>query len=301
MSRPLILGAVAAALALTLTLWLTSGTDGGWISTYAADQQRGFQNSIARTLRALRGGDGVALVALLAACFAYGFFHAIGPGHGKILIGGYGASRDIPRLRLTLVTLAASLGQAVTAIMLAFGGLWALRLTREQMIGAAEQTMAPLSYGAITLIGLWLVWRGLRKLHKQSQQRDSIAHPHDCDHECCGHRHGPTAEELKRSSISETLAVILGIAIRPCTGALFVLIITWQMGIPWAGAAGAIAMAIGTACVTLAVGLGASLLRGSALMQLTNSATAALAGPLLEVTAGTVVVTLASVLLSNSL
>ncbi len=56
--------------------------------------------------------------------------------------------------------------------------------------------------------------------------------PHHVHDASCGHAHGPTLDEVARlRGWRDALALIAGIAIRPCTGALFVLILTWQMGI----------------------------------------------------------------------
>ena len=125
-------------------------------------------------------------------------------------------------------------------------------------------------------------------------------HDHDHDHshahgdghcETCGHRHGPTAEEVGQArSLKDAALLIGGIAIRPCTGALFVLVITLGMGIPWAGVAGAFAMALGTAVVTIGVGLGAIGVRGSLLQSVTGSGLATRVVPLIEVAAGALVV-----------
>ncbi|HCE69901.1 MAG TPA: hypothetical protein DET67_01105, partial [Ruegeria sp.] len=263
MSR-LVIVPVALVLALLGWFWLSGGFD--QLTLWAAGEQRDFQNRIAQALRGLRSGQGEALMLLLSVCFAYGFFHAVGPGHGKVLIGGYGLGRRVPVLRLAAIGLAASLGQAVTAIALVYTGVMVLDLGRQHLVGVTERIMAPASYAAIGLIGCWLVWRGARRL-LATQKPTHHHHHHDgetCSH--CGHKHGPSLSEVEQiGTLREALALIASIAIRPCTGALFVLILTWQMGIALAGIAGTLAMALGTASVTVGVGLASAGLRGGVL------------------------------------
>lgn len=305
--------AVIIAAALLGWLWLSGGFTA--LGSWAAAEQRDFQNSIARTLRALRGGEAGALALLMGSCFAYGFFHAIGPGHGKLLVGGYGMARDVPMLRLSAIALLSSLGQAVTAIVLAYGGLWLLGATRDRMVATAEAWLAPLSYVLIALIGLWLVVRGLRRLrlakvaddhgyphnhadYDHTHHHDHSHHHHDDTCSSCGHRHGPSLDEASNAhSLRDALILIGGIAIRPCTGALFVLIITWQMGIAVAGIAGAFAMALGTASVTVAVGIAASGFRGGIMRSVASAGALVWIMPVIEVAAGLFVVILSAVLL----
>ncbi len=97
----------------------------------------------------------------------------------------------------------------------------------------------------------------------------------------------------KATTLRESLVLIASIAVRPCTGALFVLIITWQMGIAALGVGGAIAMALGTAVITIAVGMGASVLRNSMLAGFANSPRAALLAAVVELTSGGFVAMLA--------
>ena len=313
---------IATSLGLCLLLWWLSSGVLAPLGDWAAQEQRGFQNRIAGALRALRAGQSGALWVLVLVCFAYGFFHAIGPGHGKVLIGGYGLARRVPWLRLSLVALLSSLGQAVTAVVLVYGAISLLQLGRDSMIGLAEKTMAPISYAAIAGIGIWLLLRGLRKLLRRNAQNPASAgcghdhgdHAHSVEHESetahsshevcgdCGHRHGPSLEEVEDiQSWREAAVLIAGIAARPCTGALFVLIITWQMGIALAGIAGAFAMALGTASVTIAVGLAALGLRGSALALFSGSGRVAQVVPLLEICAGFLIALIASGLLLRAL
>ena len=281
------------ALLAAVGWWLWPGGGMAGIGQMAAGYQRSFQNEMALTLRATKAGNAGAFWTLLGVCFAYGFFHAVGPGHGKVLIGGYGLGRRVTVWRLGAIALLSSLGQAVTAIVLVQGGLWLFALTRDQMVGAAEDVMAPVSYGAIVLIGLWLLARGARRMLRRPAVHD---HDHEDSHDdgtCthCGHRHAPSVEEVAGlTSLREALLLIAGVAIRPCTGALFVLVITHGMGIAGAGIAGVFAMAVGTAVVTVAVGTGAIGLRSGLLGSAAGGPWATHLLPLVEIAAGALVV-----------
>jgi ABC-type nickel/cobalt efflux system permease component RcnA len=102
-------------------------------------------------------------------------------------------------------------------------------------------------------------------------------------------------------SLREALVLIAGVAIRPCTGALFVLVITHGMGIIGAGIAGVFAMAIGTAVVTVAVGTGSVGLRSGLLASVAGGRWAVGMLPLVEIAAGALVVTGAGGLLFRAL
>lgn len=291
-----ITAALVLACAVGAGLWFSGGVE--QLMQWATTEQRNFQNGIARTLRSLRAGEAGAYALLMGSCFAYGFFHAIGPGHGKLLVGGYGVAQDVPMVRLSLIALVSSLGQAVTAIVLAYGGLWLLGLTRDAMVGTAEYWLAPVSYAMIAAIGLWLMIRGVRRLRRTGQTSGHTHHGTGGTCDSCGHRHGPSLEEADHAnSLRDALILIAGIAVRPCTGALFVLIITWQMGIATAGIAGAFAMALGTASVTVAVGIAASGFRGAVMRSIVNARALIWIMPVIEIGAGLTVLLLSGVLL----
>ena len=97
------------------------------------------------------------------------------------------------------------------------------------------------------------------------------------------------------------MILIAGIAIRPCSGALFLLVLTWRMGIELAGILGALAMGLGTGSVTVAVAIASVLFRGSALKSAGTSQRLALMVPVLEITAGSLVVIIALQLLHSAL
>lgn len=300
MRRPVLSLAALALVGLAIWLWGLGGA--GQVALWAKTGQAETQQAMARLLQALRAGDPGALGALLALCFAYGFFHAAGPGHGKILIGGYGMAARVSALRLSGLALASSLAQAMSAVLMVYAGVFVFDLTRQHMVGLAEELMAPISYGAIALVGLWLALRGARRLRALAARR----HRHDHDGACasCGHRHGPTLAEAEAvTGWRDTAALIGAVAIRPCTGALFLLILTWRMGLELAGLLGVLAMGLGTASVTLAVALASVTLREGALARLSGAEGngVARALPLLEIGAGVIIAALSLHLLRSAL
>ena len=318
--RWLITGLCLALAAAGLGVWLSGGDR--VLALWALDGQREAQSALAGALRQLRAGDIWAIGGLLGISFTYGFFHAVGPGHGKILIGGYGIARRVQARRLASVALAASLAQAVTAIALVGAGLWIWGLSRERMTDLAEDTFAPLSFAAISVVGLWLFWRGLRGLWRQvggpahgsghhehdHHGHDHHHHGHDHDYEhdhehsgpgvvcdTCGHAHAPDPRAVVNASgLRELVGLVLAIAIRPCTGALFLLILTAQLQAFWAGVLGAIAMALGTATVTIAVAFGSVGLRAGVLAGIAEHPIAARVHPILEVVVGALIAAIAA-------
>jgi ABC-type nickel/cobalt efflux system permease component RcnA len=241
---------------LVLVLWATGkfADFGAWVLA----SQRDVQTLLAGAIRALRSGDLGALAGFLGICFAYGVLHAAGPGHGKLVIGGYGLARRVTARKLAVLSVVSSLAQAVVAVAAVYAIVAGLGLSRQVAGGVVDSIMAPLGSAAIAALGLYLVWRGVRGLRAQMAAQGHHDHDHhnhgpDCG---CGHAHGPTpAQAAQAQSPREVAALIAGIALRPCTGAVFVLILTWQLGIGAAGIAGAFAMGLGTAAFTAAVAL----------------------------------------------
>ena len=300
----------AAALILTLVAlaalalaWAAGGYDA--VAAWASETQRAVQNTMARTLRALRAGEPGTLSLLMALCFAYGVVHAAGPGHGKVVIGGYAAASRVRPLRAALIALAASLAQATTAVVLVYAGVLVFGWTRDETAGAAEEWLAPVSHAAIGAVGLWLLWRGGRRVwrrqaagHAPRDPHHHHDHPDHDDHAGCGHAHGPTGEEIAAARTWREAALLVGgVALRPCAGALFLLALTWGMAIPLAGILGAYAMGLGVAAVTVGVALGAVWLRDGLSLSLGGGAAGRVLVPALELGVGALVVAFAVTML----
>ena len=306
MRRALILSGLGVAL-VVLALWLGGGIDA--LRVWAEAGAREVQREMAAAVRALVAGQAGALAGLLALCFGYGVFHAAGPGHGKLLVGSYGLARRVPVLRLAGIALASSLAQSTVAVGLVLGLVMAFGWARASVEGLAEALFLPLSHGLIAALALWLIWRGLRGLRAAHLAAKAgpirlpgqAGHPPGC---ACGQSHGPSLRQIEAAdSPRAALALIAAIALRPCSGALFLLVIAWQTGILAAGILGVYVMGLGTALVTVAVAVLAGWSREGALAALPARALPSLerGQALVEVMAGAIILAVALPLLVASL
>lgn len=185
-------------------------------------------------------------LALMVAAFLYGVFHAVGPGHGKVVIGSWLVSR---RARLTWGLGACFLSaavQAATAIAVVAILAGAAALAPKDIMGQAAW-LEVASYGLIAVMGGVMAWNVLRG-------RASCDHDHSHDHACCGHHHHHGhAEESPRT----LWAMAAAIGFRPCSGAILVLLFTLANGLFWAGIAATFAMAAGVGLTVSGIGLSA--------------------------------------------
>ena len=191
--------------------------------------------------------------------FAYGVFHAAGPGHGKAVIAAYMLANQRSMRRGVILAGLASLAQAVTAIVAVYGFVLVLNATgREARAFAVDLEIV--SYGMITALGLWLVW------HVASPMVFARAgHDHGTEHghgEACGHGHSHVPDPAladRPLTLANAAPIIASIGLRPCSGAIVVLIFAHTLGFYGAGIWATLAMALGTAITvaalaTLAVG-----------------------------------------------
>jgi nickel/cobalt exporter len=217
------------------------------IRRWAAGEQHTFQNAMAGALRGIQAGDPKAVWTLCSATAAYGFFHALGPGHGKVLIGGAALASGATLKRLSILTVLSSLAQAATAIFLVGGLYFVLQIGSADLADLTEAWLAPASYAAIAAIGAVLVFRGARSWQKIGQTKQAA-------HDYCGHAHGPCVNDVATlTSTSDAVALIASIAMRPCTGALFVLVIAARFDAFAVGCLAVITMGLGTAAFNLTV------------------------------------------------
>jgi ABC-type nickel/cobalt efflux system permease component RcnA len=284
----------------------------GWLLA----KQSEFYRQMSATIRAAKT-DGSAVWALLGISFAYGIFHAAGPGHGKAVISSYLIANEETAKRGIVLSFVSALMQALVAIAIVGIGAAILNVTAGQMCGA-ERVIEIASYGLIAAFGARLVyakgggffralrsWRGLATpqlvpamahAHGHSHEPAHHDHSHDHDHghshgvahtrtahahhdhahgdhghhhehdahdhadhvhdEHCGHSHGPEPSELAGpGGWSRGLSAVLTVGIRPCSGAILVLVFALAQGLFWAGVAATLLMGLGTAITVSAIAL----------------------------------------------
>src|SRR4029077_12976193 len=128
---------------------------GGIIGWLLAKQSE-FYREMSSTIRAAKT-DGSAVWTLLAISFAYGIFHAAGPGHGKAVISSYLVANQETARRGIVLSFASALLQSLVAVVVVAIGAWLLNTTAKTMCGA-EKTIEIASYALIAAFGARLVW-----------------------------------------------------------------------------------------------------------------------------------------------
>ena len=234
----------------------------GGLGGYILAVQGQFYKSLQAAVSALKE-SGAAPWSLMALGFAYGVFHAAGPGHGKAVIAGYLVANERALAKGFGMSLAAALVQALVAVTLVSVVTVLLRATAATM-SQVTNWVEIASFAAVAMLGLVLVWRKAGKvLNAAPAHAHSHAHGHEhahghghaheghaCDH-CCGHAHMPAPQDLDRAARWRDMAgVVLAAGIRPCAGAIVVLVFALSQGLFAAGVAATFAMALGTALTT---------------------------------------------------
>ena len=241
----------------------------GGIVGWLLSKQSEFYREMSSTIRAAKS-DGSAVWTLLVISFAYGIFHAAGPGHGKAVISSYLVANQETARRGIALSFASALMQSLVAVSLV--GICALLLnaTARTMCGA-EKAIEIVSYALIAAFGARLVWtKGggfIRALQAQQPVPAIVGaahhhhghghdHGHHHDHhaqdhvrdEHRGHSHGPVPTELAGpGGWRRGLGAIFAVGLRPCSGAILVLVFALAQGMFWAGITATFVMGLGTA------------------------------------------------------
>jgi len=226
--------------------------------------QRDLHRQLAGAIQLVKVEGMAASWALVGLSFLYGVFHAAGPGHGKVVISTYILTHESQLRRGLLLSLVCALCQGVTAIVAVGVSAELLGFTLRQAQGATTG-LETLSFALVALLGLTVVLgRGRRALGQIRQSapnvQDDLLRPeqelHNKHHTVCSscdHSHGPSHKDLEAPlSWKGLVGLVASIGLRPCSGAVLVLLVAYSLDLRWAGVGAVLAMSLGTA-ITVSV------------------------------------------------
>jgi nickel/cobalt exporter len=282
----------------------------GRVGMWLLAEQARFYQALRLAVAAAQANPSAAF-SLAAVAFAYGVFHAAGPGHGKAVIASYMLANEKALRRGMILSAFAALLQALVAI--AIVGIAALLLgATAQKMTAATQAVEVASYFCIAALGLWLVWRkGADFVATLRAPPIPVASRFRCDNGSPDSSHGPNCAHCiapdprllgETFSWRQGVATVVAAGLRPCSGALLVLVFAAAQRAFIIGVWAVFAMAAGTALTTAALAASAVLVKGAATKMLgAGRRRAEIFGRLLEVAAACVVLVLGLSLLAGLL
>lgn len=245
--RLLLAGLLVVAITVSAGMLIDLGTIWNRVVIHALAVQRDLHRELAAAMRAAATPGSGVFWSLIGLGFLYGVFHAVGPGHGKVVISTYLASHETRLRRGIALSVLSSLLQGVTAIA-AVGATVTLleRSFREAQVTAVMLESA--SYGLVILLGVFLALQAVRRLLARSPDR----YDHGARH-CC-HGHGSTAADLAAPpSRRHFVMTVLSVGLRPCSGAILVLALAFATDLVPAGVLAVLAMSLGTALTVAAL------------------------------------------------
>ncbi len=286
-------------------------------------KQAEFYKGLSGAIRAAKT-DNSALWVLFGLSFAYGLFHAAGPGHGKAVISSYVVANRETWWRGVVLSFASAMVQAAVAVAVVGIAAVLLNATAATMRNAVYW-IEIISYSLIIAIGLRLVWakgRAMLATLRDIQRPKTVgaaatpAHLRDAhDHAHHDHAHHvgsmitrmgmisttimgrtrttiagmttitgttiitpmastimttrtattitarPGAMRMRRSRSElagpggwkRGLTAIIAVGLRPCSGAILVLVFTLAQGLFWAGVVATFLMGFGTAIMVATI------------------------------------------------
>ena len=229
---------------------------------WVRDEQQNFYGAMSKSMRAMDSEGFSAALTLMLLSLGYGVFHAAGPGHGKAVVSGWLLATETQLRRGILVAFMSAMLQALVAVVLVSAVLLLVSgaaAAAKDMVGWLEVA----SFAMIAAVGAYVLWGGIKAfpLKQKSATLDHhfeivnplpTSHSHDHDHDHvhgpeCGHAHAPNAKEVDGDwSWKRAATLSFAVGLRPCTGAILVLLFAYSLGIYWAGVISTFVMGFGT-------------------------------------------------------
>ncbi|WP_235801293.1 nickel/cobalt transporter [Vibrio orientalis] len=183
---------------------------------FAFDVQRGLSGELGELIYDIQENKEDVAIAFIASSFIYGVFHAFGAGHGKVLITSYLLTNQgtIPKaIGICFVTSMIQTFVAIVTVEI----MLAIFASSMRDIHSAIETTITLSYVFVIGVGAYIMYQASRL---------------------------PLVQERS------VYGIMAAVGMRPCTGAVMVIMLANMIGLRGIGIISAIVMAGGTAFTT---------------------------------------------------
>ena len=237
-------------------------------AAFLVDFQRRANAEVSFHMNAIeRGDDLVAFLLALAVAFAYGAVHALGPGHGKLVIVSYFLAREARVMRGVVMAVQIAIVHVIAAIVIVW--LADILLMRGLGLGLSDVPgVRAASFLIIVGIGLFMLYRAVRaSMTARAGGASGHGHRHGHGHghghgRIHGHGHGGRAE-------GGILALAAGMV--PCPGAVLIMLYAVANGMIVPGSLLVASMSLGIGSSTCVLGVGAILARRAAIRVMERS------------------------------
>jgi nickel/cobalt transporter (NicO) family protein len=249
--------------------------------------QSRLNEKLQETLADQRDGSSLFATWIIVLCsFAYGVLHALGPGHGKLVVSTYLASRRTRFIDAALLSGWSALVQSLSAIVLVGGAAWLSREGLPDVLTRASSLELG-SYVALLCVGVWSLWAIATRRdccdtdrvalvpkkrvsffeNKNAESGDASGDQDEAAYPgvylgssvAQGRSRlrwaGTDVEHGMSRARSRILMTGMAVGVRPCVGAIFVLIAALTNHVFMVGVLASLAMGAGVACTVLAIGM----------------------------------------------
>ncbi len=179
---------------------------------------------------------------LLLGSFLYGVFHAAGPGHGKFVVMSWLSTHPENQHTARVIPFIGSLMQGVTAILFVYVLAICLKLTTGDL-SLSRWYIDNLSAGFIAVFGVYVMKQAYRSMQPKQLKINAVLPTTHVHSEHCGCHHLPTHEIKSSDSWRTRLGIVFSIGMRPCSGAIMILVFSNAMGVVSWGVAAVMIMA----------------------------------------------------------
>jgi len=179
---------------------------------------------------------------LLFFAYVYGFIHALGPGHGKTLVGSYFLSNERSYLKALFISLAIGVVHTFSAFLLTLVIYYVVDTFLAQFIDESIFYTTKISALIIIFIAVYLLnkkYRAYKALSEVSTYQYNME-PHISTCAC---------NSCKVDKNSTDAALIVSAGIIPCPGTITIFIFSLSLGLYYAGFLSALIMSLGMSTV----------------------------------------------------